>query len=305
MAVLVIIAALVSAATLLGACSSPDGGDGRPTIVATTTILGDLVREIVGDTARVETLMPPGADPHDYEPSAAQAAKMRRAALIVENGLGLEQRLQPAIDAAARDGVPVLVVGDHVDPVPLSDDPDVIDPHVWLDPERMSLAADVVEAEVLRVVGPDADASAIRANADRYRRAAVTADAEVRQLLASIPAPDRILITNHDALGYFARRYGLRVEDVVIPGGSSLAEPSAADIARLVATIRESGVRAIFSESTTSSRLPESIAREAGGNVRIVELNTDTLGRPGQSDSTYAGLLTELARRIADGLRSP
>lgn len=296
----------MAAALLATACSSSDSSDGRPTIVATTTILGDLVRRVVGDAARVETLMPPGADPHDFEPSAAQAAKMRRAALIVENGLGLEQRLQPAIDAAERDGVPVLAIGDRLDPTPLGDDPGVIDPHVWLDPQRMAIAAGAVATEVTRTIDTDpATTATIEANAQRYRDEAMAAEAEARTILASIPESQRILITNHDALGYFARRFGLRVEDVIIPGGSSLAEPSAADIARLVTTIRDSGVRAIFTESTTSPRLPESIAREAGGHVRIIELNTDTLGRAGAPDSTYAGLITELARRIADGLGSP
>ena len=297
---------VVALALVAGACGSSSSSGGRPTIVATTTILGDMVREVVGDTATVETLMPPGADPHDFEPSAAQAARLRRAALIVENGLDLEQRLQPAIDAAARDGVPVVAVGDRLDPAPLTDDPDVLDPHVWLDPDRMARAAGIVADEIAGAIHADtATTETLRANAGRYADAARAAGADAARVLAAIPEARRILITNHDALGYFARRFGLRVEGVVIPGGSTLAEPSAADIAALVATIRSSDVRTIFSESTTSDRLPASIAREVGRSVRVVELNTDTLGRPGSGDATYAGLIGELAKQIADGLGSP
>lgn len=303
--------ALVSLGLLLAAlfgvstCSSEGSADGRPTIVVTTTILGDLVHRVVGDAARVETLMPPGADPHDFEPSAAQAASLRRAALIVENGLGLESRLQSAIDAAARDGVPVLAVGEWLDPAPLTDDPAVLDPHVWLDPDRMARAARIVAHEVARVTAADdATAATFQEHAQQYGIDALAAAAEAERVLATIPESQRVLITNHDALGYFARRFGLRLEGVVIPGGSTLAEPSAADIARLVEILRDTGVRAVFSESTTSSKLPASIARAAGGSVRVVELVTDTLGRSGRADASYAGLITEVAHRIAGGLGS-
>ena len=299
---LTVLAAVTVVAT---ACGSSSTADGRPRIVVTTTILGDLVRSVVGDAADVEVLMPPGADPHDYEPSAAQAAHLRRAALIVENGLGLESRVQPAIDAAERDGVPVLVIGDELDPMPLTDDPDVPDPHVWLDPDRMARAAEIVALEVAQVLhADDPAAQELHDNARAYAIAAKAAAAEAERLLATIPADQRVLITNHDALGYFARRFGLRVEGVVIPGGTTLAEPSAADLARLADVLRASGVHAIFSESTTSSKLPASVARAAGGDVRVIDLVTDTLGRPGTADATYAGLITELAQRIARGLGS-
>ena len=301
-----------------GAASPPAG---RPVVVATTPIVGDLVRRVAGDSVTVTTLMTPGADPHDFEPSAAQAARLRDAALIVENGLGLEARLQPAIDAARADGVPVLSLGELLDPLPVgvrgaddhahstsdeSHDSSGLDPHVWLDPDRWARAASLV-ATGLRSAVPDADAE----TQARWQASAATFAAEARaagetaaQLIASIPTDHRILVTNHDALGYFARRFGLEVRGVIIPGGSTQAEPSAAEVADLVEVLRATGVPAIFSESTTSSRLPDTIARNAGGKVRVVVVNTDTLGRGGATDASYAGLVTELARRIADGLRS-
>lgn len=329
---------------LLAACSSPTD-DARPRIVVTTAILGDLVQRVVGDAARVDTLMPPGADPHDYEASAAQAASMRDAALVVENGLGLESRLQPAIDAAAKDGVPVLALGDRLDPLPLDaamadighdhgatetnddshdhaheeagtptaapgseteTDDAVVDPHVWLDPDRMARAAMIVADEVARIIGADdATTATLRANAERYGAEARAAAADATATLSVVPPARRLLITNHDALGYFAERFDLRIAGVIVPGGSTLAEPSAADLAQLVDVLRDNDLRTIFTESTTSTRLPDALAREAGGDVRVVELTTDTLGAGGAADATYAGLIRELANRIAEGLRSP
>ncbi|MBU3701207.1 MAG: zinc ABC transporter substrate-binding protein [Acidimicrobiia bacterium] len=331
LALLGVVAAALTFVACGGSPSADSGGETlavvtKPLVIATTPIVGDLVSRVAGDRVAVETLMPPGADPHDFEPSAAQAARLRRAALIVENGLGLEQRLQPAIDAAEREGVPVLSLGELLDPLPLDESGDAhghgadddhahsgetavtdaaLDPHVWLDPERMARAAMIVAAELARVTNADdATAATLRNDAQQYAAAALAAATTAEQLLAAIPEPRRILVTNHDALGYFANRFGLTVKGVIVPGGSTQAEPSAAEVADLVKVLRATRVPAIFTESTTSSRLPDTIARDAGGNVRVVVVTTDTLGRTGAADSTYAGLITELARRIADGLRS-
>jgi len=334
----VFVVGMVIAALALVACGGSPADDSggetpavtKPLVIATTPIVGDLVARVAGDRVVVETLMPPGADPHDFEPSAAQAAGLRGAALIVENGLGLEERLQPAIDAAERDGVPVLSLGELLDPLPLdesgdahghgaddddhghshSDEPTttsdaVLDPHVWLDPTRMARAATIVAVELARVLNADdTTAAALRDDAQQYATEALAAAVEAEQLLAAIPDSRRILVTNHDALGYFANRFGLTVKGVIVPGGSTQAEPSAAEVADLIEVLRATRVPAIFTESTTSSRLPDTIARDAGGNVRVVVVTTDTLGRNGATDSTYPGLITELARRIADGLRS-
>ena len=121
-------------------------------------------------------------------------------------------------------------------------------------------------------------------------------------MLDEIPPSERLLVTNHDALEYFADRFGLEVIGVVIPGGSTLAEPSAADIGELTEVVRSSGVRAVFTENTTSPRLMQRLAKEVGRDVAVIELATDTLGPEGSDTSTYAGLMTTLARRIADGL---
>ncbi len=280
--------ALLSVLGLLASCGS-DSKDttsststvidsNRPLVIATTPILGDLVRQVGGDEINVEVLIPLGADPHDFEPSAAQAARLRDASLIVANGLGLEERLESALDGAEKDGVPVFDVAEQLDPLVLSpadeakpseeDDHDhghdhdaekepaqeeahnhgAEDPHVWLDPERMATAASLVATQLAATTG--LDAAPFQQRAATYADAARAAETEARALLAGLPADQRKLITNHDALGYFAQRFNLEVIGTVIPGGSTLAEPSAADLSDLVALIEANNVKAIFSEAS-------------------------------------------------------
>jgi ABC-type Zn uptake system ZnuABC Zn-binding protein ZnuA len=335
--------ALLSVLGLLASC----GGDSkdttsststvidsnRPLVIATTPILGDLVRQVGGDEINVEVLIPLGADPHDFEPSAAQAAQLRDASLIVANGLGLEERLESALDGAQKDGVPVFEVGEQLDPLSIGtadkeethaeddghghkDDGHghkdeapaqeeahnhgTEDPHVWLDPERMATAASLVATQLAATTG--LDAAPFQQRAATYADAARAAETEARALLAGLPADQRKLITNHDALEYFAQRFNLEVIGTVIPGGSTLAEPSAADLSELVTLIKANNVKAIFSESTVSSKLIESLAREVGSQVSVVELSTDTLGEPGSPTATYPGLIVTTARLIANGI---
>ena len=313
--------ALLSVLGLLASCgggskdatSSTVPDSNRTLVIATTPILGDLVRQVGGDQVNVEVLIPLGADPHDFEPSAAQAARLRDASLIVANGLGLEERLESALDGAQKDGVPVFDVGEELDPLSITSADEKEghaeeeagghgseDPHVWLDPERMATAASLVATQLATTTG--LDAAPFQQRAATYADAARAAEAEARALLAKLPADQRKLITNHDALEYFAQRFNLEVIGTVIPGGSTLAEPSAADLSRLVALIKANNVKAIFSESTVSSKLIESLAREVGSQVSVVELSTDTLGKPGSPTATYPGLIVTTARLIANGL---
>jgi zinc/manganese transport system substrate-binding protein len=312
---------------LSGCAGSSDGDAGAseggttPTIVVTTTILGDLVNQVVGDDADVEVLIPPGADPHDYEPSAAQAARVRDADLVVANGLGLEARLLDTLEAAEDEGVRVLEVAPQLDPQPFATTEDADhdhdhdeeaedvsnehdhegdDPHVWLDPDRMAEAAGLVAGEIADATG--LDRATLDERAANYASSARAAAEEADRLLAVVPADQRVLVTNHDALGYFARRFGLEVVGVAIPGGSTLAEPSAAEIAELAELVRSEGVRAVFSETIVPPRVLDALAREAGSQVAVVELYTDSLGEPGSPAATYAGMIVEDAKRVADGL---
>ncbi len=296
-----VVLAMTLGALTLSACGSSTASskNGKPTVVATTSIMGDLVQQVGGNAVNVEVLIPRGADPHDFEPSASQAARLRDASLVVANGLGLEERLASTLQSAANDGATVFEVGSHIDPLmrPGTDHPD---PHFWLDPDRMIRAASLVADELARTT--NIDRSVLDANVKTYTDTVQVAAADAALTLDTVPETQRLLVTNHDALEYFANRFRYKVIGTVIPGGSTLAEPSASDLRELVATIKSSGVKAIFSESTTSSKLADTVAREVGKNIAIVELSTDSLGAPGSPTSTYQGLLSNTARLIANGL---
>lgn len=309
----VLFASLLSLALLAGcgsggsSASEGTSGDG-PRIVVTTSILGDLVQRLTDGSARVQVLMPPGTDPHDFEPSAAQAAALRSADLVVANGLGLEQGLASSLDAAKADGVDVLEVAPQLDPQPFpagvagehaGDGHDgELDPHVWLDPDRMATAAGVVAEGIGKATG--LDQATLDQRAAAFAADARAAGAAAEETLAAVPADQRVLVTNHEALGYFARRFDLRLVGTVIPGGSTMAEPSAADIASLANAVRDAGVKAVFAENTVSPQVAESLAREAG--VRVVVLYTDALGPKGGEAGTYPDLIRTDARLVADGL---
>jgi zinc/manganese transport system substrate-binding protein len=293
--------ALLALALISGAC----GGDGVEgvdddgiLVVASTSILGDVAQQILGDAGRVEVLIPIGADPHDYQPSSQQASLMARADLVIANGLRLEEGLLDVIDAARDDGARVLEIGPMLDPLPFSRFDDSLDPHIWLDPARMAEAARIIGNE-LQLIAPDSDA-ADRAIA--YADVLMGVDAEMEEILSVVPHDQRKLVTSHHAFGYFADRYDFEIVGVVLPGGSTLADPSSAELAALVETMRAAGVRTIFAETTETPTLAEAVAAELGGEVRVVSLYTGSLGEEGSGADTLVGLLLTDAHLIADAL---
>ena len=308
----------------------------RLLVAATTTILGDLVANVVGGAADLVVLLPVGADPHDYRASAAQVALLHDADLVVANGLGLEEGILDVLEAAEADGINLLEVGDLLDPLPFGghDDEDEgdhhgdeddeddaddhgdedegdhhgdegedhahsgADPHFWMDPLRVAEAARLI-AQALASLDASVD---WMTRADSYASSIEELHEEIQAILAPIPHEDRELITNHDALGYFADRYGFEIIDTVIPGGATLAEPSSAELAALVDRIRETAAPAIFAETIEPTVLAEALAAEAGSGVEVVELYTGSLGEPGSGADTLIGMLRVDARRIADAL---
>jgi zinc/manganese transport system substrate-binding protein len=292
-------ALLVSTLVLvLTACTSEPGNDERPLVVATTTIVGDLVEGVAGDEARVEVLIPVGADPHDFAPSARQAASLREADLVVTSGLGLEAGLADALAAAADDGVPILELGPALDPRPLgATDSATPDPHWWLDPLRSARAVALI-AERLTQVG----AGDWPARATAFASELGSLDDELGTSLATIPAERRKLVTTHDAFGYFAERYDLEVIGVLIPGGATQAAPDPKALAALAAAVREAGVPAIFAETTLPTNVADALAAEVGSEVHVVVLYTGSLGEPGSGADTYVGMLRTNVERIVEAL---
>jgi zinc/manganese transport system substrate-binding protein len=298
---------VTAAAILVGACSSvseESDADGIR-VVATTTMLGDIAGSIVGDGGTVEVLLPIGADPHEFQPSSAQVSAIHDADLVIVNGLGLEEGLFDVLAGAAADGANVVEVAPLVDPVSLVDRQPCVadeslkcDPHVWLDPERDALIALIIGEELaLADSSNDWDESA-----EAYAAAVRESDSAIEEILSVVPTEDRILVTNHISLGYFADRYGFEIVGSVIPGGSTLSEPSSADIAELVGVINQTGVTAIFAETTEATTLADAIASEADHPVRVIRLFTGSLGEPGSGADTLIGMLRTNAIRMADGL---
>jgi zinc/manganese transport system substrate-binding protein len=294
-------AAALAVVAALSGCA-PTAAD-RPLVVVTTNILGDAVSRVVGGEAEVMVLMRPNADPHSFEISAREAARIRSADLLVSNGLGLEEGLQQHLDAAAAEGVATLEAGDAIEVLEYSsgDSEGAADPHFWTDPQRMLDVVSAVSDAVLENVA-GVDAAAIEANTADYAAALGALDAEMTAAFSAIPAGQRNLVTNHHVFGYLAERFGFRVVGAVIPGGSTLAAPSASDLRDLVGAIEEAGVATIFAESSQPDRLVQVLADEAGVDVAVVELFTESLSEPGEGADDYLTMMRTNTERIATGL---
>lgn len=405
-----------------GEQTSADGGEmavepegDAPLVLGTTSIWADVTANLACDgLAVVEAVIEPGVDPHGYSPSLADRAKMEEAALIVANGLGLEEGLLDTLEAVAAAGTPVFHVTDHVETIEFGagdshddhddhaddghddhadeadhddhadeadghdhdhadeaddhadhdhadeaddhdhdadghdddghadhaeeadghdhdaeghDDDDHADhddeadghddhadegdghdhahdhtgadPHVWFDPVRVSGMLDQLAGRLTADAGLDPDA--VGACLSRYQDELAQLHDEVVETLSAVAPADRRLITNHDALGYFADRYGFEVIATVIPGGSTLAEPSTAALGELADLITETGLRAVFAEQIQSADTVESLAARAGP-VEVATLYTGALGPPGSGADTYAGFMRTNARIVADAL---
>lgn len=291
--------ALLVTAVALAAIVSGCGGssdDERPTVVVTTSVWADVVESVAGDAVTIEVLVPRGVDAHSYRPSSRQAASLQTADLVVANGLGLEEGLEAVLEAASDEGVAVLELAPLLNPVALPDTDDVLDPHVWLDPQRVADAAALI-GEALSDAFPGQTWSD---RVDAYSAELLEADEAASALLAPLPDASRAIVTNHEALGYFADRYGLTVVGVVIPGGSSLAEPSSSELRDLVATMRDLGITSIFADTTSPSVLADAVAAELGTDVDVIDLYTESLGEPGTGAESVAGMIVENARRISE-----
>ncbi|MGW6331333.1 zinc ABC transporter substrate-binding protein AztC [Nocardia rhamnosiphila] len=295
--------ALLVAILPVAGCGLTDSGGGG--IVVTTDILGDITRTVVGDAAAVTVLMPPNSDPHSFALSAQEAAVLDDADLIVENGLGLEEGLARHVATAADAGVATLPVGAEIDPLPYrgGDAAGQPDPHFWTDPQRVHRAVEVIRDRVIDTV-PGIDAETVRANADRY----LTELDRLRQWMsdrfAGIAPERRKLVTNHHVFGYLAARFDFEVVGAVIPGGTTLASPSAADLAELAAAVRTTGVPAIFVDSARPDRLARALAEQAGVQVRIVGLHSESLTAPGAGAATYLEMMRANTTAMVEGLAS-
>lgn len=269
----------------------------------TTNVLGDMVVEALGDLAGtvvdVEVIMPVGADPHDFAPSARQAELMEDADLLVVNGLGYEAGMVGTIESAIDSGVVAYSVGGGLEPSA------GVDPHVWMDPSLIADAFAGFTDALFDSPGfddSDVDREVVERNVSTYVARLEALDGAITDILDVVPNDRRLLVTNHESLGRFADRYGFEVVGTIIPSLSTGAAASAADLEALSEIIRQDKIPAIFAETTQSDRLAQALADEVGGSVKVTELFTESLGEPGTDADSYIGFMTVNAQRIAASL---
>lgn len=281
-------------------------------VVATTNMIGDIAGRIGGEAVDLTILIAPGQDSHSYEPSSGDLTAAADAHVIFVNGWNLEEGLIANLENVSEDGV-VVPVSAGIAPLPFAEHgPDEhaggeeeehagADPHTWLDPHLVVQWVENI-SQVLGTLDP--------ANAPLYRQNAADYLIELHSLIqyydeqvATIPTTERVIVTNHDAFGYFAAAYNFEIIGTVLAGSSTLAEPSAEALAELVETMKEAGVCTVFIETSASPVLAETVAAELDScdNVQIVTLYTGSIGPPGSGADSYIGMMTANIDAIISG----
>lgn len=283
--------ALLLLSPLLASQEQPAPGT-RPVLVASTTQVADFARQIAGDQAEVQCVLAPGADPHTYQPTPADARLVLRADLCLENGLHLEGKNWMA--TLARDaGKPLVTCTAGLAPLQLEQEGTTIaDPHAWFAPRNAALYVRNILAGLERI--DPAGAARYRARAGLYLQQLRVLDAWIREQVNRLPPAGRILVTSHDAFQYFAAEYGFQNQAPV--GWSTGSELGAgmtpSRYRQVVAQIRSLGVRAVFVETSVNPRLIREVAAEAGVKVGG-RLFSDSMGEAGSAAETYLGMLRE------------
>jgi ABC-type Zn uptake system ZnuABC Zn-binding protein ZnuA len=320
---LTFLAGLLAAGLLVAACAPEEGGgEANVQVVATTTQIGAIVRELAGDRVGLTVLLQAGADAHDYEPSPQDSRRLVEAELVLKNGIGLDDWLDDLIKNSGTTAK-VVTVSEGIEPIMPEEDKHADDkhaddkhadekkdehghdyskgdPHIWHDPENVKVMARNI-AEALATVDPE-NAATYRENAAAYMAKMDDVDRQIRAMIDPIPEANRKIVTNHKAFGYFFRRYDLKLVGAIFPGVAKDAQPSAKDLAELTDLIREERVKAIFAEVEIDPKVAEQLAKDTG--VRIVTgLYADSLGPPGSGAETVEGMLLHNARLISEALR--
>ena len=264
-------------------------------VVATTTVFADIVANVGGSRTSVNSIIPPGVGPEDYEPKPDDAKRLADAALVVSNGVGLDDFLDRLIRSGSDGRAARLVLGDGIPTVTIDGEEN---PHFWLDPSLVSEY--YVPAIVAKLTELDPAGEAIyEANAKAYTQSIDALDQELKAQVAEIPAENRKLVTFHDAFPYFARHFGFELIGVILENVGQ--EPTASELGALVDKVKAAKANAIFSEAQFSPKLSETLAREAGITKVVTTLYTDSLG-PAPAD-TYLGMMRWNMSQIAEALK--
>jgi ABC-type Zn uptake system ZnuABC Zn-binding protein ZnuA len=286
---------LIALVLALTACDGTTAADSPPTgsagavlnVVATTTQIRSMAEAVAGDRATVRSILPPGADAHEFEPKPSDVQAVSAAALVLKNGIGLDDWLDRLLTNAGgshalktvSDGVPIRQGDEHEAGG---------DPHIWFSAlNAMTMTRNIRDA-LIAVDAPHA--ATYQANADAYLQRLTALDQYIMGQIATVPPDQRKMVTNHDGFGYYIARYGLTFVGSIIPSLSSEAQPSAQDVADLIRKVKAAHVTAIFLESSINPQLARQVGTEAG--VMVVDtLYGDALGAPGTPGATYEGMM--------------
>jgi ABC-type Zn uptake system ZnuABC Zn-binding protein ZnuA len=298
-----ILAAGLFAASPAAFGQTPDEKPATIKVLAAETFLADIAQNVAGDRLRVESMMPFAVDPHTYEPSPGDVRKVAQCQVLIVNGHGYEEFQQRLLQNAG--GNPLVIVASEgltsrkAHEGEIVENPNVADPHFWLDPNNVIRYAQNIRDGLSRA---DSEGAKIYArNAESYIAELKKLDAWIREQVARVPPDRRLLVTSHDCFGYFADRYGFKIVGTIIPSVSTEASPSARQIAELVDRIRAAHAPAIFVEPETNPQLARQVARETGVKV-VTDLYLETLTDKDGPAPTYVKMMRHNVTRIVSTL---
>lgn len=271
----------------------------KPRVLATTTFIADMAKNIAGEHANVESMMPIGGDPHLYDPVPGDGKKIAEADLVLKNGLTLEGWLGKMIDESGTEAY-IATITDGVKPIKSSEYENAYDPHAWMDPQNgLIYIANIRDA--LSVVDPE-HREAYQQNYESYRQKLEELDRYIEKEIKKIPKEHRVLATSHDAFRYYGNRYGLQVESIL--GTSTDAEVQISDYNHLVKVIEDTEIPAIFIESTINPKSIQQLAKD--GKIKVGgKLFADSLGDEESGANTYLKMLKQNTNRVVEGLIDP
>lgn len=286
-------------------------------VVATTSIVGDMVSQVGGDLIDLKVLLPLGSDPHAFSPTPQDVAAVADAQVIFINGFGLEEFLEELIQNAGGQAV-VISLSEGIEPREFaegqgdeheeareeleeseSDHHEGVDPHTFMTAENAMMFVHNIE-QALSVLNPT-NATAYETKAEAYETQLADLESWIQEQITTIPPENRRMVTDHEAFGYYASHYGLEIVGAVIPAYSTGAEPSAQELSQLQDAIAEYGVKAVFVGTTVNPALAQQVADDSG--IQLVPLYSDSLGAPGSGAETYLDYMRYNTTAIVEALK--
>src|SRR6266498_3875673 len=288
---------------VLSSCAQPATPQSSQTsnlvVLATTTFLADIARNVAGDRVSVDSLLPFGADPHSYQPIPADVVKISKSTVLIANGLDYEQFLTPLLQSAGGQRL-IITASDGLKPREMQEiGHPVTDPHMWLDPDRVIKYVENVRDGLIQA-DPDG-AATYKSNAEAYIVKLRDLDSWTKQQVEQIPTKQRLLVTNHESLGYFSERYGFTIIGEVLQSVSSVASPSAQQMAALIDQIKKTHAMAVFLDASDNPDLAKQIAEDTDVKV-VTDLHLESL-TDGAPAGTYIDMMKYNVTQIVNSLR--